>query len=373
MEKNKEIIKRISIYKISIPLRKPFVISLGPIYSADNIIVTIETSSGITGFGECSPFMTINGESQQTCFEVGGYLAKVLKGRAVSDISGNHAVMNQVIYGNSSIKSAFDIAMYDAASQYTEEPLWKYLGGKKNKKLFTDYTISLGTPEEMAAHASGLKKEGFKIIKVKLGGKPEDDIKRMRAIRSAIGNKIALRVDANQGWSVTDAIKVLNGISHLDIQYCEEPIARWDYLNLKTVRKKSKVKVMADESCCDEHDAARLISINACDMFNLKLGKSSGLFRALKIIRLAEQAGILMQIGGFMESKLAMTANAHLGMTSKYIQYYDFDTPMMFTEEPVSGGIAYGKSGEVILPEGNGLGARMDNSLLKELKANRIG
>lgn len=365
MENKKDIIKRISIYKLSIPLKKPFIISLGPIYTADNIVVTVETASGIKGFGECSPFMTINGESQQTCFEVGGYLATVLKGKNVLDIAGNHAAMNQVIYGNSSIKSAIDIAMHDAAAQYAEIPLWKFLGGKKNKKLFTDYTISLGTPDEMATHAGELKKKGFKIIKVKLGGKAEEDVARMQAIRNAIGKKIALRVDANQGWSRADAVKVLNGIAPLGIQYCEEPIARWDFMNLKTVRKKSKVKIMADESCCDEHDAARLIALKSCDMFNLKLGKSSGLYRALKIIRLAEQAKMPMQIGGFMESGLAMTANAHLGFTSRYIQYFDFDTPMMFTEEPVTGGIRYGKSGEVNLPEGNGLGASVSEERLK--------
>ncbi len=373
MENKKETIKRISIYKLSIPLKKPFVISLGPIYSADNIIVTIETSSGISGTGECSPFMTINGESQQTCFEVGGYLAKGLKGKNVLDIEGNHRIMDDIIYGNSSIKSAFDIAMYDVASQSAGQPLWQFIGGKKIKKIFTDYTISLGTPDEMAAHAQQLKEEGFKIIKVKLGGDAETDIARMKAIRKALGKKIKIRVDANQGWNVKDAIKVLNGIADLGIQYCEEPIPRWNFMNLKTVRKRSKVKVMADESCCNAHDAERLINLKSCDMFNLKLGKSSGIFGALKIINLAEKAGMEMQIGGFMESKIAMTANAHLAMTSSNVHYFDFDTPLMFTEEPVAGGIVYGKSGEISLPSGNGLGAGVKKEILNTLKKKVVG
>lgn len=369
MKSETDLIKKISIYKLSIPLKKPFVISLGPIFTADNLIVVIETKSGIRGFGECSPFMTINGESQQTCFETGGYLAQCLKGHNALDIEGAHTRMNQVIYGNSSIKSAFDIALYDIASQHEGVPLYRFLGGKKNKQIRTDYTISIDTPEAMAAHAYDLKREGFKIIKVKLGGKASDDIERMRMIRGAIGQGIALRVDANQGWSVKDAIRVLNGIAMLDIQYCEEPIARWDFMNLRQVRTKSKTKIMADESCCDEHDAARLIGLKACDMFNLKLGKSSGIFRALKIIRLAEKARMEMQIGGFMESKLTMTANAHLALASDFVRYFDFDTPLMFTSEPIRGGFSYGKGGLITLPEANGLGADVPDATLKKLPA----
>lgn len=368
MDSSSLAIKKISIYKISIPLKKPFVISLGPIYNADNIIVTLETKSGLTGTGECSPFMTINGESQETCFAVGQYLAKGLKGKDATDIAGNHDIMDRIIFGNTSIKSAFDIAMYDIAAQQAELPLYKFLGGKKRKKIITDYTISIGDPEDMAARASQLKKEGFAIIKVKLGGAPSLDIERMKAIRKAVGKSVALRIDANQGWSLDDAITALKGMKDLEIQYCEEPIRRWDFMNLKTLRKKSPVKIMADESCFDEHDAERLISLKACDMFNLKLGKSSGIYRARKIIRLAEDAEMDMQVGGFMESKITMTANAHLALSSPNIKYFDFDTPMMFTKDPVSGGIKYQENGLVVLPEGNGLGACLEKKKLTKLE-----
>lgn len=360
-------IKKISIYKLSIPLKKPFVISLGPIYNADNIIVTIQTKNGLTGTGECSPFMTINGESQATCFEVGQYLARGLKGKDAVAIEDNHAIMDGIIYGNTSIKSAFDIAMYDVAAQQSGVPLYKFLGGKKNKKIFTDYTISIGTPEDMAAHALKLKQEGFTIIKVKLGGLPDEDIERITAIRKAVGNRIKLRIDANQGWSYADALKALKGMADLDLQYCEEPIPRWNWTELKKLRKKSPVMIMADESCIDEHDAKRLIESGSCDKFNLKLGKSSGIFRALKIINLAASAGMEMQVGGFMESRIGMTANAHLALASPFIRYFDFDTPLMFTKDFVQDGIQYKPNGEIILPEENGLGAFIDPKVLKKL------
>ncbi len=361
-------IKNVSIYKLSIPLKKPFIISLGPITHAENIIVKITTSAGLLGFGECSPFMTINGENQDTAFIVGQLLAKKLKGKNINEAQTNLDAMNEVIYGNSSIKSAFDIASLDASAQEAGMPLYKYLGGKKNKKIITDYTVSLANPEQMAADALLIKENGFKIIKVKLGTTFIEDVERIKAIRTAIGKKIDLRIDANQGWNAQTAISILNALHKYNIQYCEEPIARWDHVNLKKVKNKSRIPVMADESCCDHHDAARLISEKSCHMFNLKLGKSSGITNALKIIRLAEKAGMHMQVGGFMESKIGMTANAHLALTSKNIRYYDFDTPLMFAEDPVTCGIEYKENGLVEVPETPGLGASISEERLKKLE-----
>lgn len=125
---------------------------------------------------------------------------------------------------------------------------------------------------------------------------------------------------------------------------------------------------MADESCCDHHDAKRLIDFEACELFNIKLGKSAGIFTALKIIGLAEKAGIRIQIGGFLESRLGFTASAHLALTSNNIVYFDFDTPLMLTDDPVIGGIQYFENGKIQIPETPGLGAAIDPDFLKTLK-----
>src|SRR6185369_12545761 len=178
---------------------------------------------------------------------------------------------------------------------------------------------------------------------------------------------VAIRIDANQGWSTQDAIKILTELSSYNIQYCEEPIPRWNYMELPLVKKHSPIPIMADESCCDHHDARRLIDLNACDLFNIKLGKSSGFFKALKIIKIAEQAGLKIQVGGFLESRLGFTASAHLSLTSDSIIRYDFDTPLMLEEDPVNGGITYSNHGIVKVPDTPGLGASMDNRYLERL------
>jgi L-alanine-DL-glutamate epimerase-like enolase superfamily enzyme len=123
---------------------------------------------------------------------------------------------------------------------------------------------------------------------------------------------------------------------------------------------------MADESCSDEHDAERLIQLNACKMINIKLGKSSGFHRGLKIAQLGAKANMHMQVGGFMESRLGMTASAHLALANDHIRHCDFDTPLMFTEDPVIGGIQYLDKGVIHVPDTPGLGAVVDDAYLKK-------
>jgi len=360
------IIKQIEIYKSPIKLKETFVTSLGPLDFAENVIVIIKTKNGITGYGDCSPFMSINGESMDTCFIVAQYLAKSLIGKNALDIAHCSLVMDKTIYANTSIKSAFDIALYDIASQQAELPLYQFLSGTNNKKIITDYTVSIGEANKMANDAQKIIDNGFQFIKVKLGGTKENDIERIELIRNQIGMDTPIRIDANQGWSVNDAIEILNKLGQYNIQHCEEPIARWNFMELRKVKEQSPIPVMADESCLDHNDAKRLIDLKACDMFNIKLGKSSGIFKAEKIIKLAEDANMKLQLGGFLESRMGFTAASHLALTSDNIIHYDFDTPLMFVEDPVIGGIEFDNKGVITVPETNGLGATIDESYLKK-------
>jgi L-alanine-DL-glutamate epimerase-like enolase superfamily enzyme len=360
-------IRSIEIYKLFIALKEPFIISLGPQNDVQNIIVIIRTEDGCTGYGECSPYMSINGESIDTCFIVGQYFAKVLKGKNALDIAGCVEAMDKTIYGNASIKSAFDIALHDIAAQHSGLPLYKFLGGEKNKVLETDYTVSIGDPQKMQSDAIKIKEQGFPAVKVKLGESKEKDVERIKAIREGIGNEHPLRIDANQGWQTSDnAINVLKALAEYNIEYCEEPILRSRFMELRKVSEASPIPIMADESCGDEMDAERLIQLNACKMFNIKLGKSSGIYKGLKIARLGAKANMSMQVGGFMESRLGMTASAHLALANSHIHHCDFDTPLMFTEDPVIGGINYLNKGIVDVPDTPGLGAVIDESFLKK-------
>ncbi len=361
-------ITKITIYQSPIALKQPFIISLGVLTIAENVIVTINTDSGYLGFGECSPFKTINGESMQSAFIVAQYLAKVLIGSNPLDIAQCTALMDAVIFGNNSIKSAFDIALYDIAAQHARLPLYAFLGGNNAKTLLSDYTISMAQPDKMASDALAVVANGFRVIKVKLGQGKQIDVQRMHSIRNAVGYKIPIRIDANQGWDTNEAVEILNELAPFNIQHCEEPIARYHFMDLPAIRQQSPIPIMADESCCDHHDAKRLMDIKACDMINIKLGKSGGIFKALKIMALADDANIGLQVGGFLESRLAFTASAHVALVSKQaIIHCDFDSPLMLQHNPVLGGITYNPVGEITLPTQPGLGAAVDESYLASL------
>lgn len=358
-------IASVELYKLLVPLKEPFVISLGPVHSVQNVVVIIRTQDGCTGYGECSPYMTINGESIDTCFIVGQYFAKALKGANALDLLHATQLMDKIIYANSSIKSAFDIALHDIAAQHAGLPLYQFLGGERSKELTTDMTVGLGTPEKMKSDAIRYKEAGFPAIKVKLGEGKEADVMRIKAIRDGIGPELPLRIDANQGWpTAAAAIAVLKALEPYNIQHCEEPIPRHRFMELRTVSEATSIPIMADESCGDHHDAERLIQLNACSMFNIKLGKSGGFFKAMQIVECAAAARMHLQIGGFMESRLGMTASAHLALTNDCIIHCDFDTPLLFTEDPVLGGIVYKAGGVIDVADIPGLGAVIDERYL---------
>ena len=361
-------ISKIELFKLSIPLIEPFTTSLGTDTDAENVLVKIFTKEGIIGIGECSPYMPINGESQDTCYIVGQYFAKALIGKNPLDIEACIQLMDRIIYANSSIKSAFDIALYDIASQHAGLPLYQFIGGENNKTLVTDYTVSVGEPEQMAKDALKIKNQGYPAIKVKLGKNGPTDVARIKAIRAAVGNEIPIRIDANQGWKVKEAIETLNALAVYDIQHCEEPIARWKFMKLPKVKKHSPIPIMADECCGDEHDAEKLIALNACQYFNIKLGKPGGIYKGLKIVRLAEAAGIHLQVGAMLESRIAMTAFAHFALCSPMIEHYDFDTALMFKEDPVTGGIQHKANGVITITETPGLGATIEDAWLQKME-----
>jgi L-alanine-DL-glutamate epimerase-like enolase superfamily enzyme len=351
------LIEKVELFKLDIPLKQPFIISLGPIYSSKNVIVKIYTNNGLVGIGECSPYAYIVGETQESEIAIGKMIGKLLIGKNPLEIHNRLLEIDTAIAFNKTIKSAFDMALYDLASKYCKLPLYAFLGGSRNKKLISDMTVGINKPEKMAADALSYKQAGFTILKVKLGADQATDVARIAAIRMAVGDDITIRIDANQAWDSILAIKILAALAPYNIQHCEEPVARWDNAGMKKVCKNSSIPIMADESLFDHHDAFRLASTASCDLFNIKLSKSGGIYKALKIIAIAEASGIKSQVGSMGESRYGITALAHLALASNNIIHFDFDAPLMQSEDPVIGGLQYGEGGEVTISDAHGIGA----------------
>jgi len=363
------VITKIEIFKINVSYKKPISVSLGRVTHANNIGIKIHTNQeGLYGVGEASPFSFITGDTQDGDFELAKMLAKLLMGKNPLEIEDRIFDMNRQLKLNPTIISAFDIALFDILGKYTNLPLYALWGGKNNRVITTDMTIGIDTPEVMAKEALSFKKEGFPAIKVKLGEETKSDVARIKAIREAIGLDIPLRIDANQGWDTVTAIKTLKELEKYNIEHCEEPILRWNNTDLAYVRSKSPIPIMADESVFDHMDAFRLASMKACDYFNIKLAKSGGLNNALKIISIAEASGIKSQVGCMSETRLGLTALAHLVVARKNIVHFDLDSALQLTEDPVIGGITYGENGIVIVPDTPGIGADFDQAFLDKME-----
>ncbi len=231
------------IYKFSIPMH-PFMIATGTMRFAQNVFIRIHTDAGFYGVGECSAFPMIVGETQSTCFEMAKDFAGIWKGKDPLYIEKRMDELHAFTALNSTAKSAFDMALYDIASKDAKMPLYKFLNGSK-KEIETDLTIGIDSPDIMAITAMEYKTKGVRIIKIKLGKDGKEDIERVKQIRAAIGEEIALRIDANQGWNFETALNVLQEIETYNIEFCEQPMRRWDDDKLPDLRKLSRVKIMA--------------------------------------------------------------------------------------------------------------------------------
>ena len=200
------------IYRFSIKMR-PFSIATGTMDFAQNVFIRVHTDAGLYGVGECSAFPMIVGETQDTCLIIAKNFGALWKGKNPLEIEARLNELHHCIAHNSTIKSAFDMALYDIASKAQNIPLYQFLKGEK-RAIETDITIGIDSVEEMVSQSINFKNAGAKILKVKLGKNAEDDVQRISRIREAVGPEMLLRIDANQGWSYEDAIEALLSMAY---------------------------------------------------------------------------------------------------------------------------------------------------------------
>lgn len=363
------------IWKLSIPMH-PFTIATGTMHYAQNVFIRVHTDAGMYGVGECSAFPMIAGETQQTCFDMARDFAAIWKDKDATAIDQRLQELDDYAAFNTTIKSAFDMALYDLAAKAARQSLHQWLAPANEqaatKKMETDLTIGINTPEQMAAAAKDFIARGVRIIKIKLGKQPEEDIERVRLIREAVGAGIQLRIDANQGWTFDEASFALQEMARYDIQFCEQPMRYWEDERLPALHRLSPVPIMADESVFDAHDALRLIRANACDYVNIKFAKSGGIREAIKINAVCEQNGIPCMMGGMLESRVALTAFAHFAAAHNNVVFYDMDTCMLgHKADPVKGGVRY-NGFFVELPAANGIGADVADEFLQQCEKTSI-
>lgn len=347
--------------KMSLKLTEPFVIALGTIEAVDVMLVRVDTDEGIAGFGEAAPFEHVTGEYIEGVAAALKSFSAGLTGADPMCVARAHTIMDGLAIGNSSSKAAIDMALYDIIGKKLGEPVYKLLGGESNR-LVTDVTIGIGSMEQMLREARDITGRGYTEIKVKAGLDPAFDMEVARALRQTLGDAVRIRVDANQGWSENDAIRVMREYEKYNIDEVEQPLPYWNIEGMRYVREHTRIKLMADESVHTPMDAMRLARSNAVDMFNIKLMKCGGLYPAMQINAIAESAGINCMLGCMMESELAITAAASLIAAQKNITDGDMDSYLSFTDKRVKGSFTV-ENGIMTLSDKPGLGVEVDMAI----------
>ena len=359
-------IKDVEIYLFDLPLAAPFRIAIGEMKAANDLLVRVVTDQGVVGIGEACPFPPITGETQATNAAAAKAIRDMVLGRDPLAIDAVLREIGAIVHADPSAVAAFDMALYDILGQVAGLPLFRLFGSARTQ-FETDITTGIDTPAAMAAETKGYAGRGYKTLKVKVGLDPDDDVARIQAVRDAIGYDVKLRIDANQGWSVPQAIYALRKLEKFHIQLIEQPVVASDVAGLKQVREASPIPVMADEACFLPADAVKLIRAEACDYFNIKIMKAGGIMNAVRIAHIADAADIRCMVGCMLESNVALTAAAHVVASQANIIYADLDGNAEHTVDPVIGGMTV-KAGIVTMPEKPGLGCDVDPAFLKKLR-----
>lgn len=360
-------ITEIDIFTLDIPTKHPIKVPLGILDGAANVVVRVTTDSGLVGWGEASPFAPITGDSQESNVVTAKQLAKLVQGKDPLAIEARMREINAFTVGEPSIRSAFDMAFYDIAAKAADMPLYQFLGGER-REIRTDMTIGMqDSVEETLKLAQGILDANFDAIKMKVGRSGLQDVEHVKAVRELAGPDVAIKIDSNQGWDYPTAVANINAMKPLNLQYSEQPLAVWDFENIARLRDKVDLPICVDESVFDDKDAYKLVKQGAADFLNIKLGKAGGIHTGLKINAIAEANACKCMIGCFAESRLALTAAAHLAMSRPNIVFLDLDSAYDFTADPVTGGLRYDEEvgGLLHLDDTPGIGASFDLAALK--------
>lgn len=336
-------ITNITTTECQIPLRTPFKTALRTVDCVYDLLVRVETDTGAVGYGEAPPTAVITGEtlgSLHTAVEE--FIAPALRGMEVEDLDAVMTKLDRCLVRNTSAKAAVDMALYDLFAQSCGKPLYKVLGGARSS-IETDLTISVNPVPVMVADAKAAVEEGFKVLKIKVGKEGLADIPRLKAIREAVGPEVSLRVDANQGWTAKQAVRIITALEDagVDPELVEQPVPAHDIDGLEYITRRVATPILADESVFSPADAFHILQRHAADMINIKLMKTGGIWQALKICSAAEVYGVECMMGCMLESKLAVSAAAHLAAARSVITRIDLDGPSLCSVDPYTGGPVY--------------------------------
>ncbi|WP_159818760.1 dipeptide epimerase [Colwellia sp. 20A7] len=360
-------ITNIRFAKLIVPLITPFKTSMRTVENIEDLVVIVETDAGQVGYGSAPATPVITGDTHGSIMAaITSVLLPKLRGMEIENLNSIIHVIQSSLVNNSSAKAALELAIYDLWGKFHNAPLYKLLGGGNNT-LKTDITISVDTIDKMVSDSLKAIEDNFDILKIKIGTDIKEDIERVKAIHSAIGNDVQIRLDVNQGWSAKQTVYAANYFESMGIQLelIEQPVRADDIAGLKYISDRVHTPIMADESAFSPKQVIELITSHSVDIINIKLMKTGGISNAIKIADIAKIYQVECMIGCMLEGSIGVSAAAHLAVAkSDVITKIDLDGPALGQFDPVSGGVSFNKS-IIQLNELPGLGIDVINGLIE--------
>jgi L-Ala-D/L-Glu epimerase len=374
-------IAAIETHPVRVPLKPAYrmISALGRHEESQYVLVRLLTDDGLEGAGEASATVRWSGE---TVWGVQALIDRVLAPLAVGieldpakpleSIAALDCRMDSAVQHNWFAKSAVEMACWDVMGKAAAKPVYELLGGAcRSLEIPSRFSMGAYDVPRARARAAELVQQGFTTVKVKVGGTPEDDIARVRAVREVIGFDRKLVIDANCGWHAETAIQCVKQLADCRIDLVEQPTPDGDYEQIARVRREIAAPVMADDMCFNLVHAKELIRNQACDLISVYPGKNGGIRKSREIVQFAEQHGVGCTIGSNLEFDIATAAMGHLIVATPNLQVEkwpgDIHGPVYYEVRLVQSPLKI--EGPITqLTNRPGLGVEIDWSLVRELR-----
>jgi L-alanine-DL-glutamate epimerase-like enolase superfamily enzyme len=336
------LIQRIAVGEIKLPLKVPFKTALRTVTDVHDLVLIIETDTGHQGYGEAPATAVITGDLLGSMRAALALIAPRLLGRDLLDFNALLATVHQSVVHHSSLKAALEIALYDLRAQQFGVPLYQLLGGG-TPRLKTDITISVNDSVTMVQDCLRAVAGGFDALKIKVGGRTwREDVESTLAIHRAVGPHVALRLDANQGWTPKQAVQVIQALeaAGVALEFVEQPVKAGDVAGLKFVTDHTLTPILADEAVFSVTDALHILATQSADIINIKLMKTGGISQAIEVANLTKRHHRTCMIGCMLESGISVTAAAHFAVAhADVVTLIDLDGPQLCQGSAITGGL----------------------------------
>lgn len=356
-------IERVETLLVDIPTIRPHRLSVATMTGQTLMLVRVYCSDGIVGIGEGTTIggLSYGAESPEGMkLAIDTYFAPAMVGAEASRVSTLMASLGKVIKGNRFAKCAVETALFDALGRRTGLPVSELLGGRLRDRLPVAWTLASGdTARDIAEAEQMLDARRHNVFKLKIGRQPlREDVAHVAAIKRALGDRAAVRVDVNMAWSESEAAHGLAALADAGCELAEQPVA--SAAALARLARRFPIALMADESLHGPESAFELAKVAGADVFAVKIEQSGGLIAAQRVGAIAEAAGIDLYGGTMLEGAVGTIASAHVFSTFSHLQWgTELFGPLLLTEEILCEPLDYSEF-HLTLPTAPGLGIAVD-------------